>query len=217
MTRQKLICFSLVIFSLCACGSTTKTGDGSTAGANSSSDASQVPPTPTELDRQRAQQKLEHMLAIKHKQQSEEEQKAQVEEEKRAAAEAEAAKPHYDPERLRIAASWRQWADITVPDLNIHAWLKSNWKNGVMHIRLALIGEKAALRLFTGSWKYLKIYFANQNGDNLHSATLSTTDLHWDDGLRNSGEPTMDFEGDSEVTLEIYEQIVQWNLKWDNE
>lgn len=157
------------------------------------------------------------MLAAKRQKQSQLDGQQQAEEEKAAAAAAEAAKPHYDPERLRMAANWRQWQDITVPDLNIHAWLKSNWINGKMHMRFALLGEKTALRLFTGSWKYFNLYFADQSGSNLHHATLAADDLHWADNMRNSGVPTMEFEGDSECDLPTYEQIVQWNLKWDNE
>ena len=172
----------------------------------------------TEADRLAASEKLSQLLEAKRQKQEREEEKARIAEEKAVAAAAEAAKPRYDPTRIQIAHKWRQWADITVPDLNIHAWLKSNWKDGKMHMRLALLGDKTALRLFTGSWKYFRLVFTDQAGNNLHQSILATNDLHWDEaGLRNGGVPTMEFEGDSDIALPTYESIVQWNFKWEND
>lgn len=181
-------------------------------------------PTPgpaTETDREAAKAKLAKMLESKAQNQAQEAERQaeqqRIADEKAARAAAEANRPHYDPTRLGIAQKWRQWADITIPDLNIHAWLKSNWKDGNMHIRLALLGDKTALRLFTGNWPYFRLVFADQGGQNLHQCILASKDLHWDEtGLRNNGTPTMEFEGDSQCTLEVYESIVQWNLKWED-
>lgn len=179
--------------------------------------------TDTESDRAAAKAKLERMKQAKAQQQAAEAEQQRIAEEKAAQQEAaaqraaeEAAKPHYDPQRLAMAVKWRQWADITVPDLNIKGWLKTNWKDGTMHLRLALLGDKTALRIFTGQWPYLRLVFADQGGSNLHQCILATRDLHWADGLRNSGTPTMEFESDSECSLEVYESIVQWNLKWED-
>jgi hypothetical protein len=177
------------------------------------------PPSATEKEAAKA--KLERMLQAKSQREAQdaaaEAERQRIAEEKAAKAAAEAAKPHYDPTRVGIAKKWRQWADITIPDLNIHAWLKSNWNDGNMHIRLALLGDKTALRLFTGNWPYFRLVFADQQGNNLHQCILATRDLHWDEvGMRNNGTPTMEFEGDSECSLEVYESIVQWNLKWED-
>lgn len=180
------------------------------------------------IDKNLAQAKLAKMKQAKSQQQAYEAEQQRLAEEKAAAEEAarqeaaeraaaEAAKPHYDPTRLSIAGKWRQWADITIPDLNIKCWLKTNWKNGNMHLRLALLGDKTALRLFQGTWPYFRLVFADQMGNNLHQCILSTKDLHWDEnGLRNSGVPTLEFESDDQVSLEVYESIVQWNLKWED-
>lgn len=183
----------------------------------------------TDSEKLAAQAKLARMKQAKQDRLYQEQEQQRIAEEKAAAAEAakqaaaekaaiEAAKPHYDPTRLKIAYNWRQWADITVPDLNIKCWLKSNWKDGNMHLRLALLGDKTALRLFTGNWRYFRLVFADQGGNNLHQCILATNDLHWDEaGLRNSGTPTMEFESDTQCGLEVYESIVQWNLKWEND
>lgn len=189
---------------------------------NQSNETKLMKPT-TEADRSAARLKLERMKlekaqreqAAAEQQRADEEKVAQQEAAAQKAAE-EAAKPHYDPVRLGMAGKWRQWADITIPDFNIHAWLKTNWADGNMHLRLALLGEKDALRIFTGQWPYLRLLFADQGGTNLHQCALATSDLKWDQsGLRNSGTPTMEFESDSECSLEVYESIVQWNLKWE--
>jgi hypothetical protein len=212
MTIRSLFYLGLIALVLSACSPGQNTQN-NTAQQNPGTAAAQL-----EADRAAARENLERMLASKRQRQSEQDEQQRLAEEKAQAAAAEAAKPHYDPTRLKIAFKYRQWADITVPDLNIHAWLKSNWKDGVMHMRFALLGDKTALRLFTGNWKYFRLVFADQGGNNLHQAILSTRDLHWDEaGLRNSGVPTMEFEGDSEVSLEVYESIVQWNLKWEND
>ena len=176
------------------------------------------------VDRNLAKAKLARMKEERAQKQAQQAEQERIAEEKAAAAEAarqaaaiEAAKPHYDPTRLSIASKWRQWADITIPDLNIKCWLKSNWKDGNMHMRLALLGDKTALRLFTGNWPYFRLVFADQSGNNLHQCILATRDLHWDEtGLRNSGVPTMEYEADDQVSLEVYESIVQWNLKWED-
>lgn len=204
------IVVSVLTLSACA-------GAGSSSGSKTGADSGPAQPGQNDPHRSAAQAKLERMLAAKRLKQSKEQEEQRAAEQKAAAAAAEAAKPHYDPTRLNIAKNWRQWADITIPDLNIKCWLKSNWKDGKMHLRLALLGDKTALRLFTGNWTYLRLVFANQQGVNLHQCFLATNDLKWADGLRNSGVPTMEFEADDECSLEIYESIVQWNLQWTNE
>lgn len=169
-------------------------------------------------DQQAAQEKLARLLEAKKAKQEADAEKQRLAEEAASKAAQEAAKPRYDPVRLNMAKNWRQWADITIPDLNIKCWLKTNWINGRMHLRLALLGgDKTALRLFSGQWTYLRLVFADQSGVNLHQCMLASKELHWADSLRNSGTPTMEYEADDEISLEVYESIVQWNLQWTNE
>lgn len=204
---RNLIAICIIGTSLSAC---------SPAGSNNNTANTPAASGPSEADRAAAQQKLQRMLDEKRQRQAYEAEQQKIAEERAAQAAAEAAKPHYDPHRTVVAAQWRQWADITIPDYNIHAWLKTNWRDGRMHFRLALLGDKTALRIFTGEWPYFRLTFADQGGVNLHQVILQTRDLHWDDGLRNSGVPTMDFESDDDIPLEIYERIIQWNLKWED-
>ncbi len=212
-THDKLLLLNSLLSCLLLLGCGGQAGSGPAPGSGAGGTS--------EIDRQQARLKLERMKAGRAQEQARQQeqdrlaaQKAEEEAAARERAAQEAAKPHYDPTRLNIAKNWRQWADITVPDLNIHAWLKTNWQNGKMHMRLALLGDKTALRLFTGNWPYFRLVFANQSGVNLHQCVLATSDLHWADSLRNSGTPTMEFESDDEVSLEVYESIVQWNLLW---
>ncbi|MBX9689989.1 MAG: hypothetical protein K2X27_24980 [Candidatus Obscuribacterales bacterium] len=169
-----------------------------------------------EKDRLEARAKLSRMLEAKKQKQAAEAEQQRLAEEKAAQAAVEAAKPHYDPIRLKTAGSIRQWDMITVPDLNIQCWLKSNWKDGSMNIRLALLGDKTAIRLFTANWKYFKLVFTDAGGNNLHEARLATRDLQWADSMKNGGTPTMEFESSTECPLEVYESMIQWNLKWEN-
>ncbi len=167
-------------------------------------------------DRAAAQAKLARILEAKQKRQALAEEQQRIAEEKAAAAEAEAAKPHYDPVRLARAKKIRQWQSIIIPDLNIQCWLKSTWSDGKMNMRLAMIGDKNALTLFTGNWAYFKLVFTDQGNNNLQTSTLASSDLHWASPQTNGGNPTMEFEGSDECPLEVYESIVQWNFKWDD-
>ena len=165
-----------------------------------------------------ARQKLKQRMAeTRARQEQAAEQQRQAEQkaaDDEAARVAEAAKPHYDPTRLKMAAKPRQWSNITIPDININCWMKSTWTDGKMNLRLALLGQKDALRIFTGSWPYLKIILTDAGGNNLHQAVLKSADLRWADSLRNGGAPTMEFEASTECPLEVYETCNQWNLKY---
>ncbi len=185
--------------------------------ANSVSSTDPVKPMRSaEADRSEAEAKLARMMGAKKQNESAAAEQQRIADEKTAAAEAEAAKPHYDPTRVAIAGKVRQWQNITVPDLNIQCWLKSTWKDGKMNMRLAMIGDKTALRLFTGNWPYFRLVFADQGGNNLRQSILASSDLRWANSLTNSGTPTMEFEGSDDCPLEVYESIVQWNLKWED-
>ncbi len=175
-------------------------------------------------DRLRAQQALEGMKTAKQKRVAARAAAAERAERQRqgaeeraaaaAAAAAEAAKPHYDPGRLAIAAKLRQWANTTIPDYNINCWLKSTWKDGKMNFRLAMLGQREALTTFQGSWPEIMITLTDQGGTNLHTVIVRTTDLRWAPMGANQGVPTLEFESNDEVALERYEQAAQWNFNW---
>lgn len=172
-------------------------------------------------DRYKAQQALAGMKSAKQKRQAVQmaaaeraERARQEAEAKAAAAAAEAAKPHYDPIRLQNAAKLRQWANTTIPDYNINCWLKTNWKDGKMNFRLAMLGQKEALSAFQGSWPEILFTLTDQGGTNLHTVIIRTTDLRWAPIGTNQGVPTMEFESNDEIALELYERAAQWNFNW---
>ncbi len=173
------------------------------------------------MDRDAARQKLMQRKAATAAQQQQEAEKQRAAEEKAAAEEArrqeEANRPHYDPQRLQQAAKVRQWQNVTIPDFNINCWLKSTWTDGKMNLRLAMVGDKTALRIFQGKWPYFRLIFTDGIGNNLHQAWLRSSDLHWADSLKNSGAPTLEFEASTEMPLNVYESCVAWNIKWELE
>lgn len=164
-----------------------------------------------EADKALAAQKLQQLLASKQEQARQEAEQARIEEEKAALV----AKPHYDPIRLRRAAAVKQWTVVTVPELNIDAWLKTTWKDGKMNLRLALMGQQEALNLFNSSWPVYRLTFADQSGTNINQVRIPTSEMHWASGTKNGGVPTLEFEGSEDCQLEIYEQCVQWNFRWE--
>lgn len=172
------------------------------------------------MDRDAARQTLMSRKAAAAQQQQRDAEAQRVAEEKAAADEArrqeEANRPHYDPQRLAQALKVRQWQNVTIPDYNINCWLKSTWSDGKMNLRLALVGDKTALRVFQGKWPFFRLIFTDSIGNNLHQAWLRSDDLHWADSLKNSGAPTLEFEASTEVPLNIYESCVAWNLKWED-
>lgn len=173
------------------------------------------------MDRDAARQKLQQRKQSAAQQAQWAAEQKRIADEKIAASELakaeEASKPHYDPQRIAQAARIRQWQNITVPDLNINCWLKSNWKDGKINFRLALLGDKTALRIFRGDWPYFKVIFTDGIGNNLQQAVVRSEDLHWADSLKNSGSPTLEFESSTEMPLEVYESSTSWNLKWDQQ
>lgn len=189
--------------------------------AGCSSGPSTDPNSPEALmNKDAARQKLNQRMAENRQRQAAADEQQRAAEAKAAAdaeaAAAQAARPNYDPARLAMAAKPRQWANIVVPDLNINCWLKSTWVDGKMNFRFALIGQKEALKVFAARWPYMRLLFQDSVGNNLHQAILRSVDLRWADSLRNSGAPTLEFESSTDCSLEVYEQSIQWNVKWED-
>lgn len=162
-------------------------------------------------DHLRAQQKLQSMIQSKQSRQAAEE--ARRAEAQRQAA--EAAKPRYSAARTGRARQVKQWANVTIPEYNINGWLKTWWIDGNLHLRLALLGDREALSVFTTTWPKLRLTFADQGGVNIYEAVVSSNDLSSDTGPRNAGMPTLALESTIDCPLELYENSVQWNLKWE--
>lgn len=172
-------------------------------------------------DKLRAQQALEGIKSAKAKRMAAQaaaaaraEQARQEAQARAEAAAAEAAKPHYDPMRLKMAGQLKTWTNTTIPDYNINACLKTNWKDGRMNFRLALLGQREALTAFIGQWPEVMVTLTDQGGNNLHTVIVRTIDLQWAPLGANQGVPTLQIESNDEVALELYERTAQWNFNW---
>lgn len=168
--------------------------------------------------RMRAEQKLQALKSSKQQklaaQAARAEAERQVREQRAAAALAEASKPHYDPGRLRQAAKIKQFANVTIPDFNIECWLKTNWKDGKVNFRLAMLGQREALTQFQGSWPEYLITWTDAAGTNLHSIIVPSSSLHWAPLGTNNGIPTLELDSSDDCALEIYERSSNWNFNW---
>lgn len=168
--------------------------------------------------RTRAEQKLQAFKSAKQQklaaQAARAEAERQAREQKAAAELAEASKPHYDSGRLRQAAKIRQFANVTIPDFNIECWLKTNWKDGKVNFRLAMLGQREALQQFQGSWPEYLITWTDAAGTNLHSVIVPSTSMRWAPLGTNNGIPTLELDSSDECALEIYERSSNWNFNW---
>lgn len=158
----------------------------------------------TEADRRIAEAKLALLLSSK---------KRSLPEEK--PEETASVVPQYDPIRLKKAENLKRWAGVRVPEVNIDAYLKSSWKDGRLNLRLALLGQKAALELFNSSWTRYRLSFAAQDGTSINQVVIPTSDMHFAGAQANNNIPTLEFEGSQECSLDVYEQSVQWNFEWE--
>jgi hypothetical protein len=180
--------------------------------------ACQSPPPPEadEADKAAADAKLQQMLATKQRQAAFADKQRQLEEDRQAKREVEAARPHYSQYQLEVAAKPRHWADITVPDLNVHAVFNSNWQNDKLNYRIALLGEKHAIDTFLNQHESYGVNFADQSGNQIFAFGITPQQFEWAPPGFNGGIPTMQTTGSIECDLPIYEHSVQWNLTWQN-
>lgn len=166
----------------------------------------------------KAEQNLQAMKSSKQQrlaaQAARQEAERRAREEKAARELAEASKPHYDPGRLRQAAKIRQWANTTIPDYNIECWLKTNWKDGKLNFRLAMLGQREALQQFQGSWPEYLVTWTDAAGTNLHSVIVPSSSMRWASLGTNNGIPTLELDSSDECALEVYERASNWNFNW---
>lgn len=127
----------------------------------------------------------------------------------------EAEKPHYSAPRLAKAGKSRTWASVHVPDIGVQAVLNSLWKDGQLYFRIALLGQKNALELFTSEYRQFRITFADQSGTKIFEIPVSPSDFQFDPPDVNGGIPTMELNNSIDCDLPVYENAVQWNMIWD--
>ncbi len=121
----------------------------------------------------------------------------------------------YDKWRLERAATVRNWASVSMAPHGIDAFLHTVWTQGVMHVRVALLGPGENLRIFCRDHRSLKMTFQDQDGNYMQSVTIPTSMLKEASPGTNGGNPTYFVEGQMEVPLENYERFYQWVFEWD--
>lgn len=162
-------------------------------------------------DRAEAEANLQRLVAAK---QAREEQARRLEEQRlaaEAARAAEAAKPHYPPALLESAARPRVWGPANIDGMGIECHLNSNWIDGHINYRVALLGPRMALEQFMLHHKFF-VNFQDQPGTNLFAYEISPSDFEWDPPNANGGCPTMETRGEVPCDLYAYQQAVQWNI-----
>ncbi len=165
-------------------------------------------------DRDKAEAKLQKQLEQRQWAAEQEEAARQWAQGIAAARQAEAEKPHYSPLRLEKAARSRSWAVVHVPDIGVQAVLNTLWRDGQIYYRVALLGQKNALELFTSEYRQFTVTFADQSGTKIFEIALSPTDFQMDPPTVNGGIPTMELNNSIDCDLPVYENSVQWNMLW---
>jgi hypothetical protein len=149
-------------------------------------------------------------------------QEAQAWAEQKAAekAEIEAQKAAYEaefpPHRLQAVAKWTTWAPIDLGQAGIEARLRSQWVDGGVNFRLALLGSERAINAFCG-WERFILMFQDGAGTNMSPFSVSPKEFHWDDVAKNKGIPTLVLEKKVPYPIQEYERAAQWNLMWSGE
>jgi hypothetical protein len=171
---------------------------------------------PDATEKAAADAKLNEMLSAKQRRAAFAEEQRAKEAERQARLEAEAARPHYSAYRLQAAAKPHNWADIVVPDLNVHAVFNSNWTPDHINYRIALLGEKRAIDTFLHQHQSYSVNLVDQAANQIIKFDVAPDSFEWAPPNFNGGIPTMQMTGTVDCDLPVYEQAVQWNLTWEN-
>ncbi|MFN8654903.1 MAG: hypothetical protein U0105_01080 [Candidatus Obscuribacterales bacterium] len=135
-------------------------------------------------------------------------------------AEAEAQKAAYEaefpPHRLQAVAKWTTWAPINLDTAGVEARLRSQWVDGGVNFRLALLGSEQAINAFCG-WERFIIMFQDSDGVNMTPFSVSPKEFRWSDPAKNRGIPTLELEKKVPYPIQEYERAAQWNLMWSGE
>lgn len=162
-----------------------------------------------------ARSKLEEMVGQRERAEQMRAQAAQWAEQKAAerAERAEFARTH-PPERLARVAKLHVWGPITVPDLNIDAYLKSLWKPDGIHFRLALVGQRDALQRFMHDHGGFYVIIMTVDNAKLLEIPLKPQSMSWASEAANYGQPTLEIESIYPMPIDDYEVGKNWSLQW---
>lgn len=120
----------------------------------------------------------------------------------------------YPKYRLDKAAVIRNYAHVSIVPVGIDAFVKTAWTNGLVHIRLALLGPLKNLQEFNRTQNSVKLTFQDRAGNALQTIVVPMSELKEAPQSTNYGTPTYVVEGSLECPLETYESFYQWMFEW---
>lgn len=121
----------------------------------------------------------------------------------------------YAPDRLARAAVIKSYAPVQVVPIGLDAFCKTAWMNGLLHVRVALLGPENNVKTFLQDYPSMKVTFRDESGNPLNEYTLPANLFKKADMNTNFGTPTFEYEGQVAMPLEAYEQFWQWTLEWE--
>ncbi len=125
------------------------------------------------------------------------------------------ASSQYDPDRLARAAVIKSYAPVQVVPIGLDAFCKTAWTNGLLHVRVALLGPENNVKTFLQDYPNMKVTFRDESGNALNEYTLPASFFKKANMNTNYGTPTFEYEGQVAMPLEAYEQFWQWTLEWE--
>lgn len=121
----------------------------------------------------------------------------------------------YAPDRLARAAVIKSYAPVQVVPIGLDAFCKTAWLNGMLHVRVALLGPENNVKTFLQDYPNMKVTFRDESGNALNEYTLPANLFRKANVNTNFGTPTFEYEGQVMMPLEAYEQFWQWTLEWE--
>ncbi|MGD9681867.1 MAG: hypothetical protein AB7W16_11845 [Candidatus Obscuribacterales bacterium] len=121
----------------------------------------------------------------------------------------------YGRQRLDNAAVIKNYAPVSIIPIGLDAYCKTAWADGLLHVRVAIMGPPANMQLFLRQFSVFKLGFRDQGANLIQDAVVPATEFKLAPPSVNHGSPTFEFEGQMEIPLEKYEQFYDWTLNWE--
>lgn len=121
----------------------------------------------------------------------------------------------YGRQRLDNAAVIKNYAPVSIIPIGLDAYCKTAWADGLLHVRVAIMGPPANMQLFLRQFSVFKLGFRDQGANLIQDAVVPATEFKLAPPSVNHGSPTFEFEGQMEIPLEQYEQFYDWTLNWE--
>lgn len=121
----------------------------------------------------------------------------------------------YGRQRLDNAAVIKNYAPVSIIPIGLDAYCKTAWADGLLHVRVAIMGPPANMQLFLRQFSVFKLGFRDQGANLIQDAVVPATEFKLAPPSVNHGSPTFEFEGQMEIPLEQYERFYDWTLNWE--